>query len=97
MAKIIPTNLREIELGDRFYTLGGHEPNGPFIHERDRFLTCRHFGRRPESNNRTKFISGDKVYLSWGDACNKLAEIREEKAEVLLKEAVALRLKAEEK
>lgn len=97
MTKTIPTNIRETELGGRFYTLGDHEPNGPFIYERDRFLTYRHYGRRPESNDRTKFLPGDRVYLSWADACNKLAEIREEKAEALLKEAVALRLKSKEK
>jgi len=97
MTKTIPTKLRETELGGRFYTLGDHEPNGPFIYERDRFLTYRHYGRRPESNDRTKFFPTDKVYLSWSDACNRLAEDREERAETLLREAVALRLKAEEK
>ena len=97
MTKTESTRLKYVDLGQRFYILGDSEPDGPFIHERDRFLTCRHFGRRPESNDRTRLHTDSNVYLSWADACNKLAEMREERAEELLREAVALRLKGTEK
>lgn len=97
MTKTEPTRLQYIDLGQQFYTLGDSEPDGPFIHERDRFLTCRHFGRRPKSNERFRFTLSSVVFRTWSDACDRLAEIREEKAEELLREAVALRLKGTEK
>lgn len=96
MTKTEPTRLKYLDLGQQFYRLGDCEPDGPFIHERNKWIRSRHYGRRPRSNDRTSFEPDDKVYLTWSDACNRLAEIREKKAEELLKEAVALRLSAKE-
>ena len=97
MTKTESTRLKYIGLGEQFYTLGGDEPNGPFIHERNEWIKSRRFGRRPKSDIRFRFTLSDVVFRTWSDACNRLAEIREEKAEELLREAVALRLKGTEK
>ena len=85
----------QLDDGDRFYLLGNEEPCGPLIMENTKWLK-RLMYRRPQSDQRERICGSEEVFLSWKDACIRMAEQLEARASRLGQDAKLLRNKAEE-